>query len=220
MHQVPKHGALTAAQAAIRPSVASCLTAKFWSTARLGWGAAFLVQRPLSSWLAESRVGKAGRGPEGSGTSGAGVAGLSRRPRATGGALLPAESKRGRRARTPDRASPQPKSSPGRPSAGTIKRRPAVRGRAPRNHEKRLPSLAKEGVGGGWSRRGAGPHHPCPSSLRGGESFSKQSLIPFGGRARRNHENPVILSEAKNLALIFSSSLHHGPERDSSLRSE
>jgi hypothetical protein len=30
----------------------------------------------------------------------------------------------------------------------------------------------------------------------------------------------VILSEAKNLALIFSFSLHHGPERDSSLRSE
>jgi len=46
----------------------------------------------------------------------------------------------------------------------------------------------------------------------------KQSLMPVGGQALRNHEKPVILSEAKNLALIFSFSLHHGPERDSSLR--
>jgi hypothetical protein len=29
---------------------------------------------------------------------------------------------------------------------------------------KRLPSLAKEGVGGGWSSRGAGTYRPCPSS--------------------------------------------------------
>jgi hypothetical protein len=48
----------------------------------------------------------------------------------------------------------------------------------------------------------------------------KQSLMPVGGQALRNHEKPVILSEAKNLALIFSFSLHHGPEQDSSLRSE
>jgi len=35
-----------------------------------------------------------------------------------------------------------------------------------------------------------------------------------------NHENSVILSEAKNLALIFSFSVHAEAERDSSLRSE
>jgi hypothetical protein len=49
--------------------------------------------------------------------------------------------------------------------------------------------------------------------------FSNQSLMPVAWRATRNHENPVILSAAKNLALIFSFSLHHGPERDPSLRS-
>ena len=41
----------------------------------------------------------------------------------------------------------------------------------------------------------------------------------LGLRLFRPHENPVILSEAKNLALIFSFSLHHGPEQDPSLRS-
>jgi len=44
--------------------------------------------------------------------------------------------------------------------------------------------------------------------------------MPVGWRAPRNHENPVILSEAKNLALIFSFSLRLEPERDFSLRSE